>query len=269
VFGLLPEYRFPLECTMGFLILANGVPVGYGGSSVLFRQVNTGINIFAEYRGSEASYLWVQVMRVYHALFGCTRFIVNPYQFGGDNSEGLQSGAFWFYYRLGFRPVAAEIRQLARKQALRRRRNKDYRSDLRTLRQLASCDMQLTLPGSRASDLFAERWIETTSMLVTEVLGSSKHVTRDAAVQDIATGVARDLRLQALASWSAAERLAFAKLAPLVAAIDLRNWSRAERRALGELLRAKGGLYEADYARRLARHGKFLHALQGICRPRD
>jgi len=44
VFGLQPEHRFPLECTMGFLILSNGVPIGYGGSSILFRQVNTGIN---------------------------------------------------------------------------------------------------------------------------------------------------------------------------------------------------------------------------------
>lgn len=57
VFGLAPERRYPLECTMGFLILSNGVPIGYGGSSTLFLQVNTGINIFDEYRGSEASYL--------------------------------------------------------------------------------------------------------------------------------------------------------------------------------------------------------------------
>ena len=64
VFGLREEHRYPLECTMGFLILSNGVPVGYGGTSALCRQANTGINIFDEYRGSEAPYLWIQVMRV-------------------------------------------------------------------------------------------------------------------------------------------------------------------------------------------------------------
>ena len=33
------------------------------------------------------------------------RFVVEPSQFGGTNKEGLLSGAFWFYYRLGFRPI--------------------------------------------------------------------------------------------------------------------------------------------------------------------
>jgi len=144
VFGLLPAHRFALECTMGYLILSNGVPIGYGGSSVLFKQVNTGVNIFDEFRGSEAAFLWTQVMRVYHALVGCTRFIANPYQFGSDNSEALKSGAFWFYYRLGYRPVL-----------------------------LASCDMHLTLPGAKASEFFDERWFETVSMLATKALGEA------------------------------------------------------------------------------------------------
>jgi len=68
VTGLSAEHRYPLECTLGFLILSNGVPIGYGGASVLFKQANTGINIFDEYRGSEAAWLWVQVMRVFHTL---------------------------------------------------------------------------------------------------------------------------------------------------------------------------------------------------------
>ena len=55
---------------MGYLVLSNGVPVGYGGASALYRQVNTGINIFDEYRGSEAAFFWVQVMRVYRQLTG-------------------------------------------------------------------------------------------------------------------------------------------------------------------------------------------------------
>jgi hypothetical protein len=80
VFGLREESRYPLECTMGFLILSNGVPIGYGGSSIFFRQANTGVNIFDEYRGSEAAYLWLQVMRVYHHLVGCTRESVSVWR---------------------------------------------------------------------------------------------------------------------------------------------------------------------------------------------
>ncbi|MDA0706600.1 MAG: hypothetical protein O2805_08285 [Proteobacteria bacterium] len=175
IFGMLENYRYPLECTMGYLILSNGTPIGYGGASMLFLQANTGVNIFDEYRGSEAAYLWVQVMRVFHHLTGCTRFIANSYQFGADNNEALRSGAFWFYYRLGYRPVSREMRELASSST-------GTRDDVKLLRRLASCDMHLTLPGARPSELFEERWLETSSMLATEVLNAAGGPTRgDAA----------------------------------------------------------------------------------------
>jgi hypothetical protein len=266
VFGLLPEYRFPLECTLGYLILSNGVPIGYGGSSMLFRQVNTGINIFDEYRGSEAAYLWVQVMRVYHTLLGCNRFIVNPYQIGGDNAEGLRSGAFWFYYRLGFRPQLVAMRKLAQREAARLRRNKTYRSDLDTLQKLASCDMHLVLPGARSGELFAERWIETSSMLATGVLAGTGCVTRAAAAKATAAALARDLGLTSIDQWSATEQRAFTNIAPVVAAADPLSWSADARRTLLPLLRAKGAAQELEFARLLGRHDDFLHALQQACK---
>lgn len=266
VFGLLPESRFPLECTMGFLILSNGVPIGYGGSSIVFRQVNTGINIFDEYRGSEASYLWVQVMRVYHALVGCTRFIANPYQFGGDNTEAIRSGAFWFYYRLGYRPVLPDIRKLARREALRIRRNRQYRSDIKTLRKLAGCDMHLTLSESRMSDLFEERWIETSSMLATEILGAANGTTRKDCANSVAADVARSLGLRSLNNWSTSERRAFNAIAPIVATADPAAWSIDDKRTMRELLRAKGGNAEARYARLLCGHDTFLTSLRKACR---
>ena len=266
VFGLLPAHRFPLETTMGYLILANGVPIGYGGSSILFRQVNTGINIFDEYRDSEASYLWVQVMRVYHALTGCTRFIANPYQFGADNAEGLQSGAFWFYYRLGFRPIVAAVRRLAHAEAMKIRRNSKYRCDLPTLRKLASCDLHLVLPGAAASELFAEPWIDTSSMLASRVLGACAANTRSAAANRVAANVARDLGIKSLQHWSADERRAFRNIAPFIALTDCRQWAAAERQALRSLLRAKGGDCEARYARLLANHVRLRTALSRVCR---
>ena len=35
--------------------------------------------------------------------FGCTSFSIEPYQLGRDNDEGIESGAWWFYRKLGFR----------------------------------------------------------------------------------------------------------------------------------------------------------------------
>jgi hypothetical protein len=238
IFGLLPEHRFALECTMGFLVLSNGVPIGYGGSSVLFKQVNTGINVFDEFRGSEAAFIWTQVMRTYHALTGCTRFIANPYQFGGDNSEALKSGAFWFYYRLGYRPVAADIRKLAQKEFAKVRGEREYRSSIKTLRKLASCDMHLTLPGAKASEFFDERWFETVSMLATESLAQ-------------AGGKARRNTT---------------RLEPIIAAVPTDNWTRREKQLTKELVLAKEGELELPYAKLLARHDKLLILLKNACR---
>ncbi|NIS89198.1 MAG: hypothetical protein GTN98_03815 [Woeseiaceae bacterium] len=238
VFGLLPEHRFPLECTMGFLVLANGIPIGYGGSSVLFKQVNTGINIFDDFRGSEAAFLWTQVMRVYHQLVGCTRFIANPYQFGGDNTEALRSGAFWFYYRLGYRPVLPDIRRLAQQEDTRIRRDRAYRSNIKTLRRLASCDMHLLLPGARAGEFFDERWFDTVSMLATD----------------------------ALAAANGRARRKSSALAPIIEALSPDDWSRKDRRLMRELLQAKDGDRELVYARRLANNQKLLISLKKACR---
>lgn len=265
VFGLLPEYRYPLECTMGFLVLSNGAPIGYGGSSIVFRQVNTGINIFDEYRGSEAAYLWTQVMRVYHALTGCNRFIANAYQFGGDNDEALKSGAFWFYYRLGYRPVLADIRDLARRESDRMRKNRFYRSDIKTLRRLASCDMHLALPGARSSDLFDEEWLITSSMLASQMLGVTNGRSHDEAAVTLANDLARAIGIRNLDKWTPAERRALKSIAPVVALVDPESWSREEKYALRRLLRAKGASKEAPYAKLLSQHDKLLSSLRNCC----
>ncbi len=266
VFGLQQRYRYPLECTMGYLILSNGVPVGYGGASSLFRQVNTGINIFDEYRGSEASFLWIQVMRMYHHLVGCKRFIANAYQFGSENSEALKSGAFWFYYRLGYRPVLPAVRKLAQRESARIRRDKSYRSDLSTLRHLASCDMHLVLPGARAGDLFEERWLETSSMLATRELAAAGGSTRADSAERVAMNVAHDLGLRSLATWSRSEQLAYQRLAPIVAATKPAAWPADAKRSMRKLLRAKAGSSEAGYGRLLGEHDHFLAELRGSCR---
>jgi len=269
VFGLRKRYRYPLECTMGYLILANGLPIGYGGASTLFRQANTGLNIFEEYRGSEAAFLWVQVMRVYHHLTACTRFIINPYQFGEDNDEALQSGAFWFFYGLGYRPVSRDIRGLASRESEKIRRNKRHRSDITTLRRLASCDMHLTLPGARQSELFDESWIETSSMLATQVLGEAGGRTRKVAANRVAAKLARDIGIRSFGGWTPSERRGFEALAPIAAAAGPANWPTDAKRSMRELLRAKGSDKEADYARLLGQHSAFRSALRKACRRAD
>jgi hypothetical protein len=269
IFGLQNRHRYPLECTMGYLILSNGVPIGYGGGSILFKQNNIGLNIFDEYRGSEAAFLWVQVMRAYHHVTGCTRYIANAYQFGAGNNEALKSGAFWFYYRLGYRPVEKDVRRLAQRESAKIRRNKNYRSDIKTLRRLASCDMHLTLPGARQSDLIDERWFETISMLATKELAAAGGRTHKTAANSVASQLADDIGIHSFNKWSAAEKNAFKRIAPIAASTKPRNWPAAAKRSLRELLRAKGGDSEANYARLLGQHQRFLSALRKACRRAD
>lgn len=265
VFGLRPEHRFPLECTMGFLILANGVPVGYGGSSIAFKQINTGINVFDEYRGSEAAYLWVQVMRVYHSLVGCTRFIANAYQIGEGNREALQSGAFWFYYRLGFRPVSHGVRALALKELAKRHRDPGYRSKTKTLRDLAGCDMHLTLPGSRPSELFNEEWLATSSKLATREIGMAGGKTRQQSATLLMNRVSRDLCIGSLDGWTTEEKRSFSALAPFVAAANPQAWPAFAKRSMRKIVRAKGGIQEAIYARNLCQDEQLLMSLRNAC----
>jgi hypothetical protein len=264
--GLLPEHRYPLECTMGFLILSNGVPIGYGGSSMVYRQANTGINIFDEYRGSEAAWLWVQVMRVFHAISGCTRFIANPYQFGEDNPEALASGAFWFYYRLGYRPVDSDVRRLALDEQAKIKARTGYRTPIATLKALATCDMHLTLPGARQSDYFDEAWIETCSLLATRELARTRHRSRRKALDDIAHRLAGDLGILRMEDWSAEERKWFVRMGPLVAATNPGGWTKREQASLIRLMRAKGADNERDFIRRFGRHERWFHELKNSCR---
>jgi len=264
--GLQADKRYPLECTMGFLILSNGVPIGYGGASVLFRQVNTGINIFDEYRGSEAAWLWVQVMRVFHSLTGCNRYIANPYQFGSENSEALQSGAFWFYYRLGYRPVEREIRDLAKREFTKIQANRRYRTSLNKLRRLAACDMHLTLPGACRGEFFDEDWIEASALLATRQLAMTGELSRGRARRQLNRDLVKVFKIKTLQDWSPDERKWFLRLSPLIAETDPGMWSARERNSLLRMVRAKGGDLEVAYARQAKNQSRYFSALRKSCR---
>jgi hypothetical protein len=266
VTGLLAEHRYPLETTMGFLILSNDIPVGYGGSSAFYRQTNTGINIFEEFRGSEAAWFWVQVMRTIHQLTGCNRFVANPYQFGADNTEALKSGAFWFYYRLGYRPVRREARALAAAEFRRVKSRKGYRTPLETLKALSACDMHLKLPGARDADFFDEGWIEFAGLLATRKLVASGQRSRRRGRKVLAGRLLQSLSIASLSDWSAEERDWFERLAPVVSALEPDQWTASERRQLTKWLRTKGGRYEREFALCFAGSERVFAALKSACR---
>ncbi len=249
VIGIAPDQRLTLETNTGFLLFANGIPIGYGGVTPLFRQANTGINIFDPYRGSEAAFLWTQMLRAFRTLFGVDRFVINAYQFGAGNAEAIQSGAFWFYYRLGFRPSGAAARRLAARESARMAADRRYRSDTKTLRALATGDLFLDLPGFDPADHFDEALLPHAGAIAARQLARQDTWSRGEALQRVGAGVARDLDVRDLTRWTVAERRGFDLLAPLVAGLtDLAEWAGPERAALVAMMRAKGALQEREFA---------------------
>jgi len=264
--GVLPDRRLSLESNYGYLLLSNGVPVGYAGVTPLYRQANTGINIFEAFRGSEAAFLCAQTLRAFRTLFGVNRFVLNPYQIGAGNHEAIESGAFWFYYRLGFRPVSAELARLAAAEHGRQLGRPRYRTGEETLRRLAQSDVELALPGARRRDRFTETWLADLSWLASAELARHGGAGRERDAERVAARVARALGVRGLGRWPDAERGAFIALAPLVSLLDPGSLGAAARAGLVRVLRAKGAVREAPYVTAAAADPVFLPGLMAAAR---
>jgi hypothetical protein len=263
--GVAPDARGALEVGYGYLLLANGMPMGYGGFTALFRQINTGINVFPEFRGGEAAYAFEQALRAMRTLTGCDHAIVNPYQFGAGNDEALASGSFWFYYRLGFRPVLAEVRRMAQRESERLRAQPDYRVPISQLRKLAACDLRLDY-GERTDTVFDEAWLPVIGQNVTAVLARETVARRAEALTLVAQRCAAVLGID-LARWPAVARAGFAQFAVLLAQVkDLTAWPAAERQALAQLCRGRWDAMERDFALGMTRQDRLREALARAAR---
>lgn len=259
--GVPPARRSPLEVTYGYLLLASGVPIGYGGFTTLFAQVNTGINVFPEFRGSEAAFAWQQALRTMRTLTGCARIVINPFQFGAGNREALQSGAYWFHYRLGFRSADPAVGRLADREAARLARSHAYRVPVATLRRLASCDLHLDLDDDAGQRFVEESALEALGQGITAAFAREGAARRHTALTQMTRRLATVLGV-ALADWSPPERRGLALLAPLIAQVpDLAAWSDDERRALAALCRLRTAPDELPFVRQLRDHARFREAL--------
>lgn len=258
LFGIKPKRRLPLESFIGYVAARNGVPVGYGGAWIFYDQAAIGINIFDEFRGGESAVLFAQIMRVYHWCCGARVFFVDPFQFGADNEEGLRSGAFWFYYRFGYRPDDAELRALAREEWGKIQEDRNYRSPIRVLRKLATRRLVLCLKGARRSDTPDQIRLGLTA---TAHIGEKFHGDRAAAQRHAVERIASIVGQPHAGKQADGVRLWFNELAVAINTIDdLESWSKQEKRQLGDVLSARGGALEIDYLHALKRCDRLRRA---------
>ena len=255
--GVVAERRQLLPAIFGGLMFRNGVPLGYVQLDMLGPYAAVSFNLFATFRGGEAAFLFSRLLAVTRHVFGGTRFSIEPYQLGQGNDEAIESGAWWFYYKLGFRPRDARGVRLARAETARLQANSRHRSSARTLRALANGYLFFDAEPGRRSTLppvgaLLER---ATAQLATAGGGSTGQHACEAQAHQL-TG------LRSLAGFSRAERLLWRRWSPLLAILpQIARWSPAERRAVVELVRAKGGRSEFEFLAGFATHRRLQRVL--------
>lgn len=249
--GAIPERRLPLASAYGFLILRNGVPVGYGQVDALLSGAEIAFNTFDTFRGGESAFLFARLLAATRALLGSEAFSLEPYQLGHHNKEGIASGAWWFYYKLGFRPHDAGLKRIVTGELARMARNPRHRSSSTTLGKLACKHLYWEpIRDSRA-------WLP-----LVPNLGMQLPVLSDDSAGEI---IGRRLGLSSLTGWSPAETLGLYRLAPLIAALQgIESWTPAQKKSAIAVLRAKGAEHERDFVRHLDAHPKLSAAIKAL-----
>lgn len=258
--GMQPVRRAILPAIYGGLTLQNGVPIGYVQVDVLGRHAELSFNTFETFRGADAAHVFARLVAAVHHEFRCDSFSIEPYQLGNDNEEGIESGAWWFYFRFGFRPRDAATRSIAGRELGRVARNRNYRSSPRTLRVLARTHLYYSLAPGRAAGLPRVRALFEAGVAE---LARFKNADADVRRAEASAVAERHLRNSGPHRASPAVKRMFEQWAPLVLAL-LRDskWSQEERRQLLRLIESKAGASEREYHKRLMQHRRLRRILR-------
>jgi hypothetical protein len=139
--GLPPSRRLPLRAYLAGYTLKNGVPINYVEAIGLCEWIEVGFNTFYTYRQGETAWIYAQTLRCLRALTAANCISIYPYQIGQNNDEAIDSGAFWFYRKLGFRPGRADLQKLCEKEEKKIAANREYKTPARILKRLAEAHM--------------------------------------------------------------------------------------------------------------------------------
>lgn len=254
--GVPPEKRLPLRAYHAAMIFKNGLPVGYFEGLSLFERMESGFNFYYTFREGETAWIYAQTLRVFKQLLGVTAFTLDPYQIGFENEEGIESGAFWFYRKLGFRPMRRELLKLTLQEEKKLAARPGYRTPASTLRKLAAGYMiyESVAANQGPWDDFQMREIglAVQRRMAREFDGDPERIS-NRSMQEVTTALG--LRL---AGWKPAVLRALAELSlPLALLPGLSGWSRSDKDQLVKIIRAKAGANESNYLKLMQRHSRF------------
>jgi hypothetical protein len=260
IWGLDAEWRLPLRAYYAGFTLKNGVPVNYFEAIGLFEWIEVGFNTFYAFREGETAWIYSKVLHLLHQLVGVTCFSVYPYQIGQDNEEAIQSGAFWFYRKLGFRPGRPDLLAITEREEKKIASDSGHRTSARTLRKLAEGHMFFEFGSTRPEswDAFSVRTLGlAVQRKMAADFGGDAGKMRRATTKSLARllGVNPE-------SWNAREQWAFANFAVVLAlAPGLVRWTPDEKQSLPAIIRAKAGPNETHYLHLLQRHHRLREAM--------
>ena len=226
-FGVPPAWRLPIRAYHGGMFFKNGVPAGYVELLSLFERAEVGFNLYYTFREGESAWLYARLLRLFRQVLGVHCFSVDPYQVGLENPEAIDSGAFWFYRKLGFRPVEPEVAALVDREERRMQRSPGHRSSRRTLERIAESYLIFEGPGAEPGvwDKFRVRNLA----LAAQRAGANPKLSPLAQVLETIPGRAR--------------------------------WTDEEKRAAAQILHAKQGAEESHYLKAMQRHPKLRAAI--------
>jgi hypothetical protein len=263
VLGVPPANRLPLRAYHAALILKNGLPVAYFEGLSIFERLESGFNLYYTFREGETAWLFGRILRLMHQLLDVMVFSIDPYQAGHENEEGIESGAFWFYRKLGFRPVRPELMKLAQTEERRIAASRDYRTPARTLRKLAAGHLLFEMPGASKGewDRFQIRnlALAVQRRMALEFAGDAQEIRADSA-----RFIRRVLDLDTR-RWSEPELRIFESFALVLAMIPgVARWNESEKQLAARMISAKARGDETLYLRLMQRHAPMRAALIGF-----
>jgi len=280
------ERRLPLRAYVAGFTLKNGVPINYIEAIGLCEWIEVGFNTFYTYRQGETAWIYAQASRCLCAFTGATTISVYPYQIGQNNDEALDSGAFWFYRKLGFRSGSKDLELLARREEQKITANPQHRTSKKTLKRLAEAHVFYELDrvesnragypngaslGRSATSSRAVKATLSTSALAAEgpwdtfstrtiglrvnrrmarQFGGDSQRIRSASVAEVSRAL--DINLP---RWNSAESRVFENWSLVLALIpNLSRWTPKEKQDAARIIRAQAGPNEMRYLRLTQQH---------------
>ncbi len=289
--GLPPTRRLPLRAYVAGYTEKNGVPINYIEAIGLCEWIEVGFNTFYTYRHGETAWIYAQALRCLRALTKADCISIYPYQIGQNNDEAIESGAFWFYRKLGFRPGRPDLEKLCEREEKRIAANPNYRTPPRTLKRLAETHMFYDVGAPTNNILGGKGFVSGHALKRAEGVAKSDPALAAAGSGPWDTFSARNLGLrinrrmsrkfngdsqkirQASAAvtqalnlnptrWTPLQKHSLENWSLVLSEIpDLSRWTRNEKEQLIRIIRAKSAPSEMPYLRQTQYHPRLRSEL--------